>query len=78
MLSMQAPQSAPSHVTLSIFLSSFLISSPLLPCTRQLELQTVTVAEKESLTGPQKSWKGLKGGHNRGSGSKVKAPSGPK
>jgi hypothetical protein len=37
-----------------------------------------TQREKESSPGPRGSWKGHEGGRNRGSGSKVKAPSGPK
>ena len=36
-----------------------------------------TQREKESSPGPRGSWKGHEGGRNRGSGSKVKAPSGP-
>ena len=39
---------------------------------------STTQREKESSPGPRGSWKGHEGGRNRGSGSKVKAPSGPK
>jgi hypothetical protein len=39
---------------------------------------STTQREKEGSPGPRGSWKGLEGGHNRGSGSKVKAPSGAK
>ncbi len=39
---------------------------------------STTQREKESSPGPRGSWKGHEGGRNRGSGSKVKASSGPK
>ena len=38
----------------------------------------ITQREKESSPGPRGSWKGHEGGRSRGSGSKVKATSGPK